>query len=89
MERFFRDLSQDIVLPGSFASVQELVAAIWEYLAQRNLQPQRFSLPEEKACSRTRTLDRRQSTVCAQGCVHVFGMQHIILINRSPIPPGI
>src|ERR1039457_2920782 len=42
VERFFRDLSQDVVLPGSFASVQELVTAIWAYLAERNLQPQRY-----------------------------------------------
>jgi transposase len=42
VERFFRDLSQDVVLPGSFASVRELVAAIWAYLAERNLKPQRY-----------------------------------------------
>lgn len=42
VERFFRDLSQEVVLPGSFASVGELVDAIWTYLAQRNLKPQRY-----------------------------------------------
>ncbi len=42
VERFFRDLSQDVVLPGSFASVGELVAAIWDYLAERNLKPHRY-----------------------------------------------
>ena len=42
VERFFRDLSQDVVLPGSFASVPELVAAIWSYLEERNLRPQRY-----------------------------------------------
>ena len=42
VERFFRDLSQDVVLPGSFGSVEELVQAIYEYLAARNLQPQRY-----------------------------------------------
>ena len=30
VERFFRDLSQAVVRPGSFSSVNELVAAIWE-----------------------------------------------------------
>ena len=40
--RFFRDLSQDVVTPGSFASVNELVAAIWSYLTARNLKPQRY-----------------------------------------------
>ncbi|HND00378.1 MAG TPA: IS630 family transposase, partial [Myxococcota bacterium] len=42
VERFFRDLSQDVVLPGSFASVGALVDAIWSYLAERNLRPQRY-----------------------------------------------
>jgi transposase len=42
VERFFRDLSQDVVLPGSFASVDELVDAIWAYLNERNLKPQRY-----------------------------------------------
>jgi transposase len=42
VERFFRDLSQDVVLPGSFGSVQDLVAAIWSYLEERNLKPKRY-----------------------------------------------
>jgi transposase len=42
VERFFRDLSQDVVLPGSFSSVQELKEAIFGYLAERNLAPKRY-----------------------------------------------
>jgi transposase len=42
VERFFRDLSQDVVLAGSFTSVTELVDAIWRYLGERNLHPQRY-----------------------------------------------
>ena len=42
VERFFRDLSQDVVLPGSFGGVPELVAAIWSYLEERNLRPKRY-----------------------------------------------
>jgi hypothetical protein len=42
VERFFRDLSEDVVLPGSFGSVKELAEAIFAYLAQRNLHPQRY-----------------------------------------------
>jgi hypothetical protein len=42
VERFFRDLSQDVVLPGSFGSVDELVGAIWSYLEDRNLKPTRY-----------------------------------------------
>jgi len=42
VERFFRDLSQDVVLPGSFTSLSDLVAAIWSYLEERNLKPKRY-----------------------------------------------
>ena len=42
VERFFRDLSQDVVLPGSFGSVEDLTTAIWNYLAERNLKPTRY-----------------------------------------------
>ena len=42
VERFFRDLSQDVVLPGSFGSVQELKDAIFSYLGERNLSPKRY-----------------------------------------------
>jgi transposase len=42
VERFFRDLSQEVLLPGSFASIGELVDAIWAYLSERNLKPQRY-----------------------------------------------
>lgn len=42
VERFFRDLSQDVVLPGSFTSVQELREAIFGYLDERNLTPKRY-----------------------------------------------
>jgi transposase len=42
VERFFRDLSQEVVLPGSFGSVQELKEAIFGYLAERNLAPKRY-----------------------------------------------
>jgi transposase len=42
VERFFRDLSQEVVLPGSFESVQELKDAIFNYLGDRNLAPKRY-----------------------------------------------
>src|ERR1700728_4423550 len=42
VERFFRDLSQDVVLPGSFESVRELKEAIFGYLDERNLAPKRY-----------------------------------------------
>lgn len=42
VERFFRDLSEDVILPGSFTSVKELTDAIWAHLAERNLHPTRY-----------------------------------------------
>jgi hypothetical protein len=42
VEGFFRDLSQQAILPGSFSSVRQLVDAIMEYLAQHNLNPKRY-----------------------------------------------
>ncbi len=42
VERFFRDLAQDVVLPGSFRSVDELSQAMLNYLAERNLKPTRY-----------------------------------------------
>src|SRR5215470_2688615 len=39
VERFFADLTADVVRAGSFASVRELVADINAYLAERNARP--------------------------------------------------
>jgi transposase len=42
VERFFRDVSEDSIRSGSFASVRELTVAIETYLAQRNLDPKPY-----------------------------------------------
>jgi hypothetical protein len=42
VERFFRDLTEDVVREGSFTSVNELVAAIMGYLEERNLNPKPY-----------------------------------------------
>jgi transposase len=42
VERFFRDLTQDVIRDGSFQSVRELVSSIEAYLAERNLAPRRY-----------------------------------------------
>lgn len=42
VERFFRDLTEDVVREGSFGHVEELVGAIQSYLAERNLAPKRY-----------------------------------------------
>jgi transposase/transcriptional regulator with XRE-family HTH domain len=43
VERFFRDLTAEVVRDGSFASVRQLISAIEAYLAQRNLAPKRYA----------------------------------------------
>ena len=42
VERFFRDLTVDVVRDGSFCNVRELTRAIETYLAERNLQPKPY-----------------------------------------------
>ena len=42
VERFFRDLTQDVIRDGSFTSVRELVQAITAYLQERNLNPKPY-----------------------------------------------
>jgi hypothetical protein len=42
VERFFRDLTENAVRDGSFASVTDLVRSIEGYLAERNLAPKRY-----------------------------------------------
>lgn len=42
VERFFRDLTEEVVREGSFGSVRELVRSIETYLAERNPAPKRY-----------------------------------------------
>lgn len=42
VERFFRDLTEDVVREGSFCSTEELIRAITNYLDERNLNPKRY-----------------------------------------------
>jgi transposase len=42
VERFFRDITVEVVRDGSFKNVNELVAAILQYLEERNLAPRRY-----------------------------------------------
>ena len=42
VERFFADITQDVVREGSFTSVRELVRDIEAYLADRNLNPKPY-----------------------------------------------
>lgn len=42
VERFFGELSQDVIRDGSFGSVRQLVNDIEDYLSQRNLDPKPY-----------------------------------------------
>ena len=42
VERFFGELTQDVIRDGSFSSVRELVQDIESYLAERNLNPKPY-----------------------------------------------
>jgi len=42
VERFFADLTNDVVRDGSFRSVNHLIKSIKAYLAERNLNPKRY-----------------------------------------------
>ena len=42
VERFFRDLTEDVVRPGSFTSTRQLADTIFAYLNDRNLAPRRY-----------------------------------------------
>ena len=48
VERFFRDLSQQAILPGSFSSVRQLVDAIMEYLCPAQPQSQALRLESQR-----------------------------------------
>ena len=39
VERFFADLTGDVIRAGSFASVNQLIRDVKNYLAQRNADP--------------------------------------------------
>jgi len=43
VERFFRDLTEDVVREGSFRHVKELCDEITAYLAERNAHPTRYT----------------------------------------------
>ena len=49
VERFFADLTEDVIRSGSFASVDELARDINAYLAQRNANPRPYKWKAEGA----------------------------------------
>ena len=49
VERFFADLTADVIRAGSFTSVKDLVTDIKAYLAQRNADPRPYPWKAEGA----------------------------------------
>ena len=68
VERFFRDLTEDVVREGSFASVQELVQSITDYLAERNLSPKRY-VWKAKGAEILAKIQRARETLEKQKCI--------------------
>jgi transposase len=68
VERFFRDLTEDVVREGSFTSVQELVQSITGYLTERNLTPKRY-VWKAKGAEILAKIQRARETLEKQKCI--------------------
>lgn len=68
VERFFRDLTEDVVRAGSFTSVQELTQSITDYLAERNLSPKRY-VWKAKGAEILAKMQRARETLEKQKCI--------------------
>jgi transposase len=42
VERFFRDVTQNAILPGSFKNLPSLVTSLWRFIDEHNLDPKRY-----------------------------------------------
>ena len=65
VERFFADLTQDVIREGSFNSVKTLVADIEDYLAERNLTPKPYKW-KAKGEAILRKIQHARSSLAAQ-----------------------
>ena len=65
VERFFGELTQEVIRDGSFTSVRELVADIMSYLADRNLQPKPYRW-KAKGEEILRKIQRAREALAAQ-----------------------
>jgi transposase len=68
VERFFADLTADVVREGSFTHVRQLIASIEGYLAQRNASPRpyRWRAAGEEIL---RSIQRARARLSEAGCV--------------------
>jgi len=70
VERFFADLTREVVRDGSFGSVGQLIDDIWGYLADRNANPQRY-LWKAKGEDILRKIQRAREAKAAVQQLHV------------------
>lgn len=68
VERFFGELTQDVIRDGSFSSVRELADDIMTYLVQRNLEPKPYRW-KAKGEEILRKIQRARETLAAQASV--------------------
>ena len=65
VERFFGELTQDVIREGSFDSVRQLIKDIESYLTQRNLNPKPYKW-KAKGEEILRKIQRAKDTLCEQ-----------------------
>ena len=85
VERFFRDLSQQAILPGSFGSVRQLVDAIMEYLAQHNLKPKRYVWKAKGEEILARSNEPESGPWRRQRCHYYLRDSRLVLDNAEPL----
>lgn len=72
VERFFADLTSDVVREGSFESVRELVADIEKYLADRDEQPKAYCWKAGRQAILEKTKRARQKLEKAKACSYML-----------------
>lgn len=65
VERFFRDLTEDVIRDESFGGVVDLIAAIDLYLAERNLAPKRY-IWKAKGAEILQKIERARAAMAAR-----------------------
>lgn len=70
VERFFGELTEDVIREGSFTSVRELVQDIEAYLAERNLNPKPYRWRAEGEAILAKIQRARQALARAEAAAH-------------------
>ena len=84
VERFFADLTGDVVREGSFTSVAELTRSIEVYLVQCNLTPQADYRWKAKGQETLEKIHRARQALNAAGLITTYFNDMTLLTVRSP-----